>query len=215
MIMAKSTNSGTHKGTLFYVMGASGSGKDSIIRYARAHLPTMLPTTNHVLFAHRYITRPAELVGENHIALSEAEFNTRLNAGCFALHWYSNNLSYGIGIEINQWLRNGMNVVINGSRGYLPTAKKHFPNLIPIMIHVPLPILEQRLIARNREDTASIQARLQRAKKYESLRCPNLQTLNNAGLLADTGNAFIAIITQRHTQTTQTQPLACTIDTTP
>ena len=55
-------------GTLFYVVGASGAGKDSLLAYARAALGGGTP----VFFAHRYITRPAEAGGENHVALSKA-----------------------------------------------------------------------------------------------------------------------------------------------
>ncbi len=53
---------------LLYLMGASGSGKDSLLDALRQHLPT------DVAVAHRYITRPADAGAENHIALSETEF---------------------------------------------------------------------------------------------------------------------------------------------
>ena len=51
-------------------MGPSGAGKDSILDRARV---LTLPGTP-VVFAHRYITRPAGSGGENHVALSAAEF---------------------------------------------------------------------------------------------------------------------------------------------
>jgi ribose 1,5-bisphosphokinase len=47
-------------GALVYVMGPSGAGKDSVLGRARAMLSTDLP----IVFAHRYITRPADSGGE-------------------------------------------------------------------------------------------------------------------------------------------------------
>ena len=44
---------------LFYLVGASGSGKDSLLGYARGKLAG----APDVLFAHRYITRPADAGG--------------------------------------------------------------------------------------------------------------------------------------------------------
>lgn len=82
------------EGRLFYVIGPSGSGKDSLMRYARASLAG----DPSVVFAHRYITRPMELHGENHVALTETEFDARLAAGLFAMHWESHGLRYGIGL---------------------------------------------------------------------------------------------------------------------
>lgn len=57
-------------GRIFYVIGASGAGKDSLIAYARR----VLNGDEGVLFAHRYITRLLDGNSENFIALSTAEF---------------------------------------------------------------------------------------------------------------------------------------------
>ena len=110
------------EGTLFYVVGASGSGKDSLMRYGRQRLAG----DSNVIFAHRYITRPVELHGENHVALTDSEFDARLAAGFFAMNWSSHGLRYGIGREINLWLAKGCNVVMNGSRAYLIEARRSY-----------------------------------------------------------------------------------------
>jgi ribose 1,5-bisphosphokinase len=65
---------------LFYVMGPSGAGKDSVLRGARAQLEP----ADRIVFAHRYITRAPE-PSENHIALSPEEFALRDEAGLFAM----------------------------------------------------------------------------------------------------------------------------------
>jgi ribose 1,5-bisphosphokinase len=81
---------------LIYVMGPSGCGKDSLLRYARARLAG----DPAVVFAHRYITRAAAAGGENHVELTPAEFATRLRKHLFALTWESHGHAYGVGIEI-------------------------------------------------------------------------------------------------------------------
>ncbi len=55
-------------GKLIWLMGASGSGKDSLLTELRQREQTQL------LVAHRYITRDASAGSENHIALSSRSF---------------------------------------------------------------------------------------------------------------------------------------------
>ena len=81
------------QGRLIAVMGPSGAGKDALIAYARAKSDPA-----QVIVAHRYITRPAGAGGENHVALSAAEFAARRAAGLFALAWESHGLAYGVGV---------------------------------------------------------------------------------------------------------------------
>lgn len=150
------------EGKLFYVIGPSGSGKDSLMRYGRERLAS----DPGVVFAHRYITRPVELNGENHVALTEAEFDARLAAGLFAMQWGSHGLRYGIGREINFWLAKGCNVVMNGSREYLPEARRLYPALTAILVTVSPVVLAERLRARGRETEDQIAQRIVRARQF-------------------------------------------------
>ena len=77
---------------LIYLMGASGSGKDTLLRLMRARLRGAEP----VLVAHRYITRDSG-EAEDAMRLTPEEFSHRAALGCFALHWASHGLQYGIG----------------------------------------------------------------------------------------------------------------------
>ncbi|MBE0507192.1 MAG: phosphonate metabolism protein/1,5-bisphosphokinase (PRPP-forming) PhnN [Marinospirillum sp.] len=163
------------KARLFYVIGPSGSGKDSLLDYARR----ALSEDPRFCFAHRYITRPAASGGENHIALSQAEFQVRQQARLFAMHWSSHELNYGIGIEINQWLAKGIHVVVNGSRSYLERAKVNYPELIPVWIDVEPEILRQRLLARGRETEAQIDDRLLRNSRFRTQPRDGLIISNN------------------------------------
>lgn len=176
---------------LFYVIGASGSGKDSLIDYARTHVPE----NTQVVFTHRYITRPADAGGENHIALEKKEFFARQDMGCFAMAWYSHEIHYGIGVEINQWLGKGLNVVVNGSRGYLKYAAQQYPELKPVLITVQPEILRKRLELRGREDSIQIERRLEQARKLEKLVSHSrLIKIENNGLLEAAGERLIGAI---------------------
>jgi len=123
---------------------------------------------DNVIFAHRYITRSAEAGGENHVALSPEEFLERRGSGCFALNWESHGNHYGIGIEIDLWMNQGLRVVINGSRAYLADARKRYPDIKAVLIDVAPEILEQRLRTRGRETDAQIKKRLERHRKLKN-----------------------------------------------
>lgn len=178
-------------GKLFYVIGPSGSGKDSLMTYAREQVAGLLP----ILFAHRYITRPMDAGGENHVCLTTSEFLNRRELGLFALDWQSHQNYYGIGIEIRAWMNAGANVVVNGSREYLPIASERFPELNVILIDVSPEVLRQRLTARGRETPDEINARIERNLKIPPVVHPNLILLNNDTSLAESGSRFIQILT--------------------
>lgn len=169
-------------GTLFYVVGASGVGKDSLLAYARQHAGGRFP----LLFAHRYITRPASAGGENHVAVSPGEFAQMRELGLFALDWESHGHSYGLGIEIDRWLECGANVVMNGSRGYLPEAGRRYPGLCVVLIEAAPEVLRARLESRGRESAAEISARLQRATEF-TVDHPRVVRIRNDGALAEAG----------------------------
>lgn len=191
--------------TLIYLVGPSGSGKDSLLLAARQQLGA----DARVAFCHRYITRPSDTrpsdaSGENHVCLSESEFLARQRAGLLALHWQSHGLHYGIGIEIDQWLALGVSPVINGSRQYLATAQARYPQLQCVEVAVSEPILRQRLLARNREPVADIDARLARnaqLRASEAHGAPHWQ-LDNNGRLEDATAKLVHFI-QQHTGANQ------------
>lgn len=143
---------------LIYLMGASGSGKDTLLRLLRAQLRADEP----VIVAHRYITRDSG-ASEDALRLSEDEFSRREALGGFALRWSSHGLRYGIGVEMDAWLAGGAAVIVNGSRAHLPQAHARYPALTAVEIRVDPALLTHRLAGRGRESEADIAQRLARA----------------------------------------------------
>lgn len=168
-------------GTLFYLMGPSGAGKDTLLHTLRNRLEKQ-----SVIVAHRYITRPPSATGENHVALSHKEFHTFLLSNSFALHWHSHNTNYGIGIEINNWLTQNISVVINGSRAYLPQARELYPDLQPVLITAPEDVIEERLHKRKRESKAEIVDRLRQNTLLNSTCTHSSQGKKTAVVINDT-----------------------------
>ncbi len=182
------------QGKLYYVVGASGSGKDSLIDYARQCIHRQ---AKPVLFIHRYLTRKAHDEHENYISLSSQEFEQRKQLGLFAMHWFSHDCLYGIGMEMDGWLNQGIDVVVNGSREYLPQAIDRYPTLIVIVIGVSEQVLRQRLIDRGRESPQEIEERLQKAASYDlSVAQDRVRQVQNDGELEQAGKLFLQIITQ-------------------
>jgi len=175
-------------GQLFYVIGASGAGKDSLINYARKGINGSLP----ILFAHRYITRP-DGGNENHISLSPEEFLSRRAGSLFALDWESHGKYYGIGLEIDAWLQRGYHVVLNGSREYLPAAQKKYGDLKVILVEASPETIRRRLESRGRETSADIEERLHRNEEIAAgiPDSAGLLRIQNDGLLEEAGDELI------------------------
>ncbi len=184
---------------LFYVMGPSGAGKDSLLAYARARIGpgAASPGSAPVLFAHRYITRaPSE--GENHIALSHAEFALRHSLGCFSLDWKSHDCRYGIGVEIDAWLAAGASVVINGSRAFLAQAVNRYRERLHLVeIRVDPAVRARRLARRGRETGDALDKRVAHQVAWTPPEGVPLSVIANDGELAEAGAQLLNLLTQR------------------
>lgn len=170
---------------LVAVVGSSGAGKDSLLAHARA----MLQNDPQVRFVRRCITRPADAGGEEHEALSDAEFARRRASGDFALHWESHGLGYGIGREIDDWLAQGCMVVYNGSRAHLPVARQDYPQLRVVAVTARPETLVQRLAQRCRESAADIAERIRQQPPLPA-DLPMVEVGNDADL-ASASAAFL------------------------
>jgi len=166
---------------LVYIVGASGAGKDSVLAGLRASLQA----DERIVVAHRYITRPASAGSENHVALSNAEFSLRRDTGCFALHWESHGLSYGVGREIEDWLAQGLTVLVNGSRAYWPEVQSRFPGAHLVEITASPETLRARLAARGREAAAEQAQRLARTQQMARAPWQVDHSIRNEGALGD------------------------------
>jgi ribose 1,5-bisphosphokinase len=182
--MATSEEGVLMTGRLIYLIGPSGSGKDSLLDAAREAL-----AARGCRIVRRVITRSAEATGEAAQAVSVERFEALQAEGAFALDWFANGLHYGIPIEIDQWLAEGQDVLINGSRGHLAQARARYPHMSVVLLTVDQAVLRERLQRRARESAEDIETRLARNAQFtQGLLAddPELIVLDNSGPLEQT-----------------------------
>ncbi|NOI25040.1 ribose 1,5-bisphosphokinase [Vibrio mediterranei] len=173
------------KGKLYYVIGPSGAGKDTLIDAIRADHP------EDIIVAHRYITRPFGAGGENHVAVSEQEYLSRQQKGLFAMSWQAHGLCYGVGLEVKAWLDKGFSVLLNGSRAELAQAQQCFgSDLVPVVVNVELDVLRTRLQNRGRESREEIERRLQRATEFTLSKQEGFYPIDNSGDVQSSAKQF-------------------------
>ena len=145
-------------GTFFLVVGPSGAGKDTLIDGANA----ALAGNQGILFARRAITRPSGAGGEDHDAVTEAEFDVRNQAGDFMLDWEAHGLKYGIPATYADELAAGQHVIANVSRSVIREAISCYSQTVVLEVTASHKILAERLAGRGRETENEIRARLNR-----------------------------------------------------
>ncbi len=143
---------------LVLVVGASGAGKDTLIEAAAM----ALRGDDRFRFVRRVVTRPVMEGGEQHETVTEAEFERRVQAGVFAVHWRAHGLRYALPASIGADLDEGRVVVANVSRAVIAEVAELFPSRV-VEITAPTDIRAARLEARGREDKVDVARRLARA----------------------------------------------------
>ncbi|UQB78783.1 phosphonate metabolism protein/1,5-bisphosphokinase (PRPP-forming) PhnN [Pseudomonas shirazica] len=184
---ASDRQSGT--GRLIYLVGPSGSGKDSLIDASRQRL-----SAAGVEIARRVITRSAEAKGEAAHGVTAEQFEAMRAQGAFAMHWRANGLDYGIPLQVDQWLAAGRSVLVNGSRAYLVEARRRYPNLLAVLVEVRHGVLRERLLARGRESAEEIEQRLARNARLQALADPSLHVLDNSTTLETAVGALFTLL---------------------
>jgi len=167
-----------YQGTLFLVVGNSGSGKDSIITGAIEKYPSHL---KKIYNPKRYITRPPSETEDN-IPITESEFYELKKEGKFALQWYIYGLHYGVPSKIDKFLTEGNPVVINVSRSIISEARKQYKKIKVIFISVPLETTIKRIRERGREKGNEIEERIQRAKNKQEFSDADYIIINTGSL---------------------------------
>jgi ribose 1,5-bisphosphokinase len=193
--MATSEEGVLMAGRLIYLIGPSGSGKDSLLDAARTRL-----AERGCRIVRRVITRSAEAVGEAALGVSAQQFADMEAQGAFALSWHANGLSYGIPREIDDWLAAGQDVLVNGSRGHLQNTRLRYPDVLVLLLSVDQAVLRQRLLERGRESLVEIDQRLARNARFnERLLAQDsaVHLLDNSGPLEFTVERLLACIDEQ------------------
>ncbi|MFX1379095.1 MAG: hypothetical protein ACFFA4_08355 [Promethearchaeota archaeon] len=176
-------------GTLFLVVGNSGSGKDSIISEVVKKFP---PNLKNIYAPKRYITRAPSKFEEN-ISILPQEFRGMDKKEMFALKWHIYGLDYGISKEIEDYLKQGHPVIINVSRMVVKIARDKYENVNVIFIEVPFEITYQRIKDRKRESEDLLKQRIERARNNPEFPDADF-VIDNSGDLENAVDALLNYI---------------------
>lgn len=172
-------------GAFIAIGGASGVGKDTLIRYARERL-----VDDRVLFVQRTITRPAGDAAEAHVGVSEARFAELSAGGAFALSWSAHGLHYGLPIACDAAIHAGKIVVANISRTILPMLEARYARVVPVLVTADRATLVDRLRARGREAEDEIARRAGRAIDPDG----RWTVIANDGPVSEAGDKLLALL---------------------
>ena len=176
-------------GCLVLTVGPSGAGKDTLIRRAEAELRP----DARFCFLRRCITRPAGDPHEDHIALTEAEFDARERAGAFSLVWRAHGFGYALPGTVAGLVAEGRITVANVSRGVIAEARSRFARVAVIQVTASRETLARRLGERGRESGEESARRL--ARPAPALPDgPDVRTLVNDGPLEASAAAFVSLL---------------------
>lgn len=177
-------------GTFVAVVGPSGAGKDSLIRYARERLNA----DPGYVFVRRIVTREADASLEDHDSWTSARFARAEADGRFALSWQAHGLGYGLPDSIHDDIAAGRVVIANISRRSIDDARSRFPRCRIVSVTAPRAILAERLAARGRESRQDIEQRLDRA--LPALTGADVATIENGGRLAEAGETLLRLLSE-------------------
>jgi len=109
----------------------------------------------------------------------------------FSLTWHIYSLDYGVPKIVENWLSDGIMVIINVSRNIIPDARQKFPDLKVIFVEVPFEITLARIKSRGREaeDDEMFKERVKRAKENQHFPDADI-IINNSGDLQIAVNNF-------------------------
>jgi ribose 1,5-bisphosphokinase len=170
-------------------VGPSGAGKDTLLTW----LKSRVRSSSLLHWARRTIDRPPsiEFNAEQHESVEAEGFEKLLKEGAFAMHWEANSHRYGIRFQEIAPLYQFKWVIVNGSRGYLPTVAKDYPGLTVLHITADQELLRKRLIDRGRESNEMIEERLRREVPIINPPHSNLIEIINNGSLESVGSFML------------------------
>jgi len=170
------------KGCWVFVCGASGAGKDSVMRWAEVYLAER----QDIVFSRRLVTRPVS-PDSDHEEITADEFKSKAGNGGLAWHWQANGFNYGIDTQYAAEVAAGQIVVVNGSREHANLLGCS-EQIRLVQIEINPAALEARLLNRGRESRQKIAERLARNHLFSAFGVHH--RIVNDGELAVAGQAF-------------------------
>ena len=174
-------------GRLVLVVGPSGAGKDTLLRFAKA----ACVDNENIVFPRRVITREAS-VSEDNEEVSVGSFQEALARDEFAIHWEAHGHCYALPRAIDDDICAGRTVVVNVSRTVIPAMRRGYAEIVVVSITAPPNVLAERLAMRGRGSDGRIEHRLHRTVE-DAAAAPDF-TIINTGSAEYHGRQLVRII---------------------
>jgi phosphonate metabolism protein PhnN/1,5-bisphosphokinase (PRPP-forming) len=177
---------------LICVVGGSGTGKSYLINCARQAREFQ----GGCAFPLREITRVVDPKRENHVWVSESDFEKRKSSGLYAFSWSAHGgTKYGIPKAMEADLAENRVVVIDISRACVEDARRLYPDCLIIEVIADRSTREARIRARGGQSEAEIQSRVD---KGEARVAGEVETIDNSDGRHEAARAkFLALISDR------------------
>lgn len=169
------------KKKIILIVGASGVGKDSLIKEAKKELK------HEFNFVRRYITRKPDKSEKNYFLESSA-FKLLKDSDFFISFWDAYENHYGISKDS---IKDGVNI-ISISRSKIGDFENFFDDVCTINVTLDKEELKNRLLKRGRESIENIQKRLDRS--YDKIEAKNLINFENNRPFDESIYAFIEVL---------------------
>ena len=169
------------------IVGASGAGKDTLLRNARA----CFRSENTLGFVRRYITRPPDN-NEDNFYVDESGFLLLKKSNFFLSTWAAHDKLYVIPIHSLSYVNGYKAMLCSISRTTISDFENRFTDVTTINITARDDVLYDRLLKRGRESKRSIEERLIRAKK--PFEAKNLINFDNSSDLERSKEAFVHLL---------------------
>lgn len=179
------------RGRLYFLVGPSGAGKDTLLRWVQRHAGA----GGGIVFARRTITRPPH-ESESHDAVDTATFRRLSAAGHFAMVWEANDLCYGIPRSIEDELKAGRHVIVNGSRAFIPRLRQIFPDAEIVWLEADAAQIRQRIEARQREAGPALLRRVDRIGQFSPPEGERVIRIDNSGPIELAGRRLLQILSR-------------------
>jgi ribose 1,5-bisphosphokinase len=166
-------------GAWVFVCGPSGSGKDSVIEFARQ----ALGNRQDIVFARRMVTRAAQ-PGSDHDPVTDLALAELRQLGGLCWHWQAHGFAYGIARHYAGAVQAGSLVVINGARAHVNSLPRS-PQVRVVQISADPDRLAARLAQRGRDTASAVAERLTRNAYFTGMQADRV--IANNGELAIAG----------------------------
>ena len=159
-------------GRLVLVVGPSGAGKDTLLRFAKA----ACVDNENIVFPRRVITREAS-ASEDNEEVGAGTFREALARNEFAIHWEAHGHCYALPRAIDGDIRAGRTVVANVSRTVIAAMRRGYAEIVVVSITAPPNVLAERLAMRARGSDGRIERRLHRTVE-DAAAAPDISIIN-------------------------------------